>query len=136
MKRATECASMALITAGCIIALTGCGGSSEAPVTSPPDPVSPPPPAAPPLVTGSAVVSWSVPSLNTDGTSIADISGYVIHYGPAPTDLRESVFVSGAGTTSGFISGLASGTYYFTVATMNSMGVTSAASNAVSKTVP
>jgi len=81
-------------------------------------------------------VSWSVPLLNTDGTSLTDISGYRVHYGTSPTSLSQSVTVSGPGITSHVITGLAPGTYYFAVATVNSTGVASVVSNAASKTVP
>jgi hypothetical protein len=81
-------------------------------------------------------VAWSVPLLNTNGTSLTDIAGYRVYYGTSPTNLSQSETVSGAGTTSRVISGLAPGTYYFGVATLNSAGVPSAVSNAASKTVP
>jgi len=81
-------------------------------------------------------VSWAVPPLNTDGTALTDISGYRVYYGASPANLAQSIPVSGAGVTSQVVSGLASGTYYFAVATVNSAGVASAVSNAASKTLP
>jgi hypothetical protein len=77
-----------------------------------------------------------VPLLNTDGTSLTDVSGYRVYFGASPTNLAQSIPVSGAGVTSQVVSGLAAGTYYFAVATVNSTGVASVASNAASKTVP
>jgi hypothetical protein len=77
-----------------------------------------------------------VPLLNTDGSSLTNIYGYRIYYGTSPTNLSQSITVTGAGITSRVISGLAPGTYYFAVATLNSTGVASDLSNAASKTVP
>ena len=44
--------------------------------------------------------------------------------------------VSGIGLTTGTVTGLSAGTYYFSVATRNSTGMASAASTPVAKTVP
>ena len=87
-------------------------------------------------MTYSATVSWSVPLFNTDGTSLTDVVGYRIYYGTSPTNLARSISVSGNGVTSHVISGLAPGTYYFAVATLNSTGTASDLSNAASKTLP
>jgi len=107
---------------------------SSGPVPAPPPPPPAPPPPPPP--TYSATVSWSVPLLNTDGTSLTGVTGYRIYYGPSPANLPDSILVPGAGATSHVISGLTQGTYYFAVATLNSVGVASDLSNAASKTVP
>ena len=77
-----------------------------------------------------------MPLVNTDGTSLTDVSGYRVYYGTSASNLSQSVLVSGAGITSRVISGLAPGRYFFAVATINSTGVASAVSNAASKTVP
>lgn len=77
-----------------------------------------------------------MPLLNTDGTSITDVTGYRIYYGRSPANLAQSILVAGVGVTSHVISGLASGTHYFAVATLNLAGVESQRSNAASKTVP
>ena len=104
--------------------------------TQTPPPPPPPPAPSPPPVTYSATVSWSVPLFNTDGTSLTDVAGYRIYYKKSPTELIHSVSVSGSGVTNHVISGLTAGTYYFAVATVNSTGVASDISNAVSKTLP
>lgn len=114
---------------------------SPAPAPAPPSPPAPAPPALPPAPpppppTYSATVSWSVPLLNTDGTSLTGVAGYRLYYGPSPANLPDSIFVPGAGVTSHVISGLTPGTHYFAVATLNSAGVASDLSNAASKIVP
>ena len=77
-----------------------------------------------------------MPLFNTDGTSLTDVAGYRIYYGRSPTNLAQSVSVSGNGVTSRVISGLTAGTYYFAVATLDSTGTASDLSNAASKTLP
>lgn len=84
----------------------------------------------------SATVSWTAPVQNTDGTPLTDVAGYVIRYGKSPTSLTKSIVVSDPGLTTGAVGGLRAGTYYFSVATRNSAGAVSTASNLVSKTVP
>lgn len=150
MRRALSCA-MSLAMANALFGLSGCGGSDVSSIATPapapapppapapaptPTPVPAPAPAPPPATTYSATVSWSVPLLNTDGTPLADVSGYRIHYGTSPASLPFSMSVSGAGVTSGVISGLTAGTYYFAVGTLNSAGIESVPSNPASKTVP
>jgi hypothetical protein len=81
-------------------------------------------------------LSWSVPQFNTDGTSLTDIAGYRVYYGTSPTNLSQSVPISGAGITSHTVTGLAAGTYYFAVATVDSVGTVSSVSNPAAKTVP
>jgi Fibronectin type III domain len=145
MRCALSRTAMSLAMVNCIFGLAGCGGGSEAtpvagalvPPTAPaPAPTPAPPPTPSPPPTYSATVSWSVPVLNTDGTSLTDVSGYRVHYGTSPTNLTQSIPISGAAVTSHVVSGLTPGTYYFAVATLNSNQASSARSNVVSKTVP
>jgi len=81
-------------------------------------------------------VSWTAPVVNTDGRPLTDVAGYVIRYGKSPTSLTKSIVVSDPGLTTGTVGGLRAGTYFFSVATRNSAGAMSTASNLVSKTVP
>lgn len=131
MKRMLGRTAMTLALANCLLGLPGCGGSSETPTATPP-----PTPAPPPAATYAATVTWSVPQLNTDGTPLTDVSGYRIYYGTSPASFSQSVLVSDAGVTSAEVSGLASGTYYFALTTINSAGVASVLSNAASKSFP
>ena len=104
-----------------VLVMDGCGSSSgQNEAASPP---------------GSASVTWSVPTHNTDGSVLTDLSSYRIFYGTSPSTMIQSVDVSGASTTSRTITGLSPGTYYFAVAAINNGGVASDPSNAVSMTV-
>jgi fibronectin type 3 domain-containing protein len=81
-------------------------------------------------------VTWTPPSLNTDGSALTDVVGYRIYYGTDAANLDSSLSVSGGTTTSAVISGLNAATYYFALAALNSTGAESAASNPVSRTFP
>ena len=85
--------------------------------------------------TGSATLSWTIPTLNTNGTPATNLAGYHIYYGTSPAALNTVIDVPGAQTTEYEISNLSSGTYYFAVAAYNSAGVDSANSNEGSKTI-
>jgi hypothetical protein len=141
MKRVLRCASLTFVIATYYIGLAGCGGSGDGSIAgagavSSPFPTPAPSPVSLPPTTYSATVSWSMPLLNTDGTALTDIAGFRIYYGISPTNLTQSVSVMGAGVATHVVDGLASGTYYFAVAAVNSAGVESEVSNPVFGTVP
>ena len=75
--------------------------------------------------TGSAQLSWSKPATNTDGTPLNDLAGYRIYYGRLPDAPSEKLEVANPGTTSATIGGLASGTWYFSIASYTTSGVES-----------
>jgi hypothetical protein len=114
------------------ITITGTNGSSSSsigPFTI--QVLAPPPPPA----TGSASLSWTAPTENTDGTPITGLAGYHIYYGTSADLLDTTITVADATQTSYVISGLTAGTYYFAVVAYNSAGIDSADSNIVSKTI-
>jgi hypothetical protein len=47
---------------------------------------------------GSASLSWTAPTRNTDGSTLSNLSGYRIHYGTTSTDLVQTVQVGTATT--------------------------------------
>jgi hypothetical protein len=75
------------------------------------------------------------PTLNTDGTPVTTLTGYHIYYGTNQAALNQSIAVSGAATTSYVITGLSTGTWYFTVAADAADGTESPKSNVGSKTI-
>ena len=129
--------------------LTGCGddvnvspssssGAATAPVSSPPTPApapapAPTPPAGP--TTGSATLSWSAPTQNTDGSPLTDLAGYHVYYGTTNGAWTSTITILEVSETSYVVSGLSSGTYYFAVVAFNSEGVDSSDSNVGSKTI-
>jgi len=101
---------------------TGAGGSASQSTT-----VS--------VTTGTATLAWTAPTTNTNGTAVTPLTGYTIYYGTAQNSMTNTVVVSGSSTTSYEISGLAAGTWYFTVAADAADGTQSAMSNIESKTI-
>jgi hypothetical protein len=135
---------------GAALCLVGCGGAavhtndpnSAATVATSPATQSPAPATQSPLVTsappptaGSATLSWQPPTLNTDGTPLADLAGYHIFYGESPNSLTQSIVVAGASAVSYEITGLTAGTWYFAVAADAADGTESALSEVTSKTI-
>jgi Putative Ig domain len=117
-------------TAG--ITITASNGSSSASI-GPFEIVVHAPPASP--ATGSATLSWTAPTENTDGTPLTDLAGYHIYYGTSAGAWTSTITILSATETSYIVSGLASGTYYFTVVAFNTEGIDSADSNVGSKTI-
>ena len=88
------------------------------------------------VVLGSATLSWTPPTQNTDGSALANLAGYRIYYGSSATSLTHTVQITNPGLTSYVLGNLASGTYYFALAAYNSAGAESALSNIGSKAIP
>ena len=84
---------------------------------------------------GSATLSWTIPTDNTNGTPATNLAGFHIYYGTTPGALHSVITVSGTSTTTYEISNLTSGTYYFEVAAYNSSGVDGVVSNEGSKII-
>ena len=84
---------------------------------------------------GTATLTWTAPTTNTDGTAVTTLSGYHLYYGTSESAMTQSVVISGATATSYVLTGLASGTWYFAVAADASDGTQSAMSNIGSKTI-
>jgi len=86
--------------------------------------------------TGTATVSWTPPTLNTDGTALTDLASYRVVYGRTATNLSQTALVTNIGLSSYTVSNLASGTWYFAVRAVNLGGTQSDVSNVASKTIP
>jgi hypothetical protein len=85
--------------------------------------------------TGTASLSWTPPTQNTDGSALTSLAGYFIYYGNTPGSLSNRIQVTNAGLTAYTISGLASGTTYFGITAYVASGAESALSNIGSKTI-
>ena len=88
------------------------------------------------VATGSATLSWTAPTQNTDGSPLLDLSGYKIYWGTASGSYQNSVTVNNPGLTSYVVDNLTNGTYYFVVTALSSSGGESSFSNEASKAVP
>lgn len=108
----------------CALLLAGCKDDSDSASSST---TSQSAPAAP----GTAQVSWEAPTANISGTSLTDLAGYTIFYGTSPAALNQSVEVTDPTATSFTVSGLTSGTWYFSVAAYSADGTESQPSEIV-----
>jgi len=86
--------------------------------------------------TGSATLSWTPPTRNTDGSTLTNLAGYRIVYGNSPGSLNKTVQVANPGTSRYVVDNLATGTWYFSVRAYSTSGAESNTSNTASKTVP
>jgi hypothetical protein len=84
---------------------------------------------------GSATLSWTPPSENTDGTSLSNLAGFRIQYGTSAAALTQTVQISNPGVVTYVVTGLNAGNWYFSVKAYTSGGAESANSNVVSKTI-
>jgi len=84
---------------------------------------------------GTATVNWTPPLDNTDGSVLANLAGYNIHYGTSSTALNQTIQVNQAGLTSYTLTNLTTGTWYFGVSAYSSAGTESAISNLATKTI-
>jgi hypothetical protein len=81
-----------------------------------------------------AILSWDPPTQNTDGTTLTDLSGFVVHFGRASRSYSQSVEINDPNQTNLELT-LTPGTWYFAVTAKSSGGLYSAYSGEVSKTI-
>jgi hypothetical protein len=85
--------------------------------------------------TGSATLSWTPPTENTDGSALTNLAGYRIYYGTSAGALNKTIQVANPGVSRYVVENLAAATWYFSVRAYTSGGVESTASNTATKTV-
>jgi hypothetical protein len=85
---------------------------------------------------GSATLSWTPPTQNTDGTSLTNLAGYRVVYGRSASSLDQTLQIANAGVSTYTVTGLTSGTWHFAVKAYTASGGESAVSNGGSKTIP
>ena len=86
--------------------------------------------------TGSATLSWTPPTQNTDGSSLTNLAGFRIVYGTSSAALNQTIEIANPGLATYVVTGLNSGTWYFAVKAYSSAGGESELSNVASKTIP
>jgi hypothetical protein len=83
----------------------------------------------------NVTLSWDAPTLNADGSTLADLKGYKVHYGSASKSYSDTIQVTNPGLTTYVVENLAAGKYYFAVTAYNSAGQESSLSSEVSTQV-
>ena len=84
---------------------------------------------------GSAILSWTAPTLNDDGSPLTNLAGFNVHYGQSAGSLTQNTQVAGANASSFTVSNLATGTWYFALSAYTSAGTESSLTSVVSKVV-
>ena len=87
--------------------------------------------------TGSANLSWQIPTTNSDGSSLTDLSGYRIYQGTSQStaNLSPIVTLTNASLSMYLVENLGTGTYYFSITAMNSQNIESNFSNLAQVTI-
>lgn len=88
------------------------------------------------ISTGSATLSWTPPTQNTDGSTLSNLAGYRVHYGTSSSALTTTLQVANPGIASLVVDNLAPATWFFSVRAYSASGAESDNSNIVSKTIP
>jgi len=84
----------------------------------------------------NAMLTWNIPTQNTDGTPLTDLAGFHIYYGTSATNLDQSVKIANPALTSYVVGNLAPGTWYFSINDYTTTGTESSVSNIASTTIP
>ncbi len=84
---------------------------------------------------GSATLSWTPPTQNSDGTTLGNLASYRVMYGRTSSNLDQTVNVTNPSINRYVVENLSSGTWYFAVVAVNAAGVSSQLSNTASKTI-
>lgn len=83
----------------------------------------------------SAVLTWTAPTQNTDGTTLTDLAGFHVYYGDTAVNLNQTATVTGATVKTTTIQPLAAGTWFFAISAFNARNIDSERSAPVSITL-
>ena len=70
-------------------------------------------------------VRWTPPTENTDGSTLINLAGYHLYYGSSQSNLNQVVDISNPGLATYVLNGLAAGTWYFAMTSVNANGMES-----------
>jgi hypothetical protein len=87
------------------------------------------------MTSGTATVSWTIPTQNRDGTPLANLSGFRIYYGIAADSLTKVAQVANPSVSTYAVTNLSPATWYFGVKAYTSSGVESTISNIANKAI-
>ena len=118
-----------VLAATLALRVAACGSVSPAP-NGPPNTQ-----AAGVSLNGSATLTWTPVTQNSDGTPLSDLAGYKVYYGTSASALNSVVVLPDPSATTYLVTNLSSATWYFAVAAYTSGGTQGALSNVVAKMV-
>lgn len=81
----------------------------------------------------TAIVTWTAPTTNTDGSALTDLAGFRMQYGSSATGLDQSVYLQNPALRTWTSPALAAGTWFFGARAFNAAGLESDLSNVASK---
>ena len=84
---------------------------------------------------GRATLSWTAPTENTDGSTLANLAGYRIRYGTSAGALTSTIVIDNASVTTYVVENLAPARWYFAITAVNSVGAESNYSNVADKQI-
>jgi len=99
------------------VLISACGGGGIGPITSNQ------------VALGSATLSWTPPTRNTDGSLLTDLASYKIYYGNRSRNYHTSIQIDNPGIAIYVVEYLPPNTYFFAITATNSSGLESAFSH-------
>lgn len=81
----------------------------------------------------TAVLTWTAPTLNTDGSAYTDPKGFGVFWGTSATALTSTQVLNDPSLRTYTVTGLTAGTWYFAMTAINQANVSSAMTNVASK---
>lgn len=85
--------------------------------------------------TGTAELTWTAPTQNTDGSVLTNLAGYKIYYGTSASALTQSVTIANPGLTAYTLSDLPMGNWYFAVTAYSTAGIESGLTGVITTTL-
>jgi len=85
---------------------------------------------------GTASLTWTPVTKNTNGTVLANLAGYRVHYGTSANGMKTMVTLANPSLTNYLVTNLSSGTWYFGITAYTKSGMESSLSNVGQKTIP
>lgn len=74
---------------------------------------------------GKALVSWTPPTQNSDGSTLTDLAGYRIYYGNSPGSYQDSITINTIAISSFLVENLVVADWYLSMTAFNSSGIES-----------
>lgn len=85
---------------------------------------------------GSATLSWTVPTRTANGSPLTDLAGYNVYYGRNPSALICRIKLPNPQLTRYRVGKLTGGRWYFVVTAYTRTGTQSVPSNVLTKSIP